>query len=296
MALQFFDHRTDEAHSERSIEDQLKAQQSIEKISVTRIDLENRPRYFERAVELLIMLEVIKNLLVLQERDRKLMRLREELGRIPPERQTLTAQAGTTQANLDAVKLRAKHIEADRKKLELDVDAQKQLIDKYSLQQFQTRKNEEYRALAHEIDNCKKAISGLEDRILQLMEEADQVQKLTATTSHEAQQVRQTVDGKLADLARREEGLRRELSDLETGRLDLSAAVEDGARSRYERLLKNKGTSVIVGIERGVCGGCHMTLQRQIVVSCQAEQEIVACPNCGRLLYFTPDMDTTLVD
>ena len=40
------------------------------------------------------MMEVIKNLLALQERDRKLMRLREELSRIAPERQALGAAAG----------------------------------------------------------------------------------------------------------------------------------------------------------------------------------------------------------
>jgi uncharacterized protein len=248
------------------------------------------------AVELVIMLQVIKNLLALQERDRKLMRLREELGRIPPERQTFTAQAAATQARLEAVRLRGKHIESDRKKLELDVDAQKQLIEKYSLQQFQTRKNEEYRALAHEIETCKKTISGLEDRILELMEEADQNQRELAAASREAQANKQLVDGRLAELSQREKELEKELADLEASRAELSGTVEESPRARYERLFRSKGNSVIVGIDRGVCGGCHMSLQRQVVVSCQADQELVACPNCGRILYFTPDMDTTFVD
>jgi uncharacterized protein len=242
------------------------------------------------------MLEVIKNLLALQERDRKLMRLREELERIPPERQTSTAQANASQAALEAARLRARHTESDRKKLELEVDAQKQLIEKYSLQQFQTRKNEEYRALAHEIQICKDNISQVEDRILELMEQADQVQKEITAASRDAQEIRQRVDGKLADLAQREAKLKRELEGLEAGRAELAAAVEEFPRGRYERLFRSKGSTVIVGIEHGVCGGCHMTLQRQVVVSCQADQDIVSCPNCGRILYFTADMDTTLAE
>jgi predicted nucleic acid-binding Zn-ribbon protein len=72
--------------------------------------------------------------------------------------------------------------------------------------------------------------------------------------------------------------------------------VEDDARMRYERLSKQKGHNVVVGIERGVCGGCHMRLNPQIVVSCRAEQEIVTCPNCGRILYYTRDMDMVVAD
>jgi len=34
-----------------------------------------------------------------------------------------------------------------------------------------------------------------------------------------------------------------------------------------------------------------MLLSRSVVVTCQAEQEIVTCPNCGRILYYTSDMD-----
>ncbi len=242
------------------------------------------------------MLQVIKDLLALQERDRKLMRVREELDRIPPERASLAAQAAASQGRLDQARQSAKQNEAERKKLELEVEAQKQQIEKYSLQQFQTRKNEEYRALTHEIDACKQTISQLEDRILDLMEQADKTQREITATSREAQETRSLVDRRSADLDKREAGFKQELQGLEEGRAELAGAVGEAARARYERLLKNKGNTILVGIQRGVCGGCHMTLQRQVVVSCQADHEIVSCPNCGRMLYFTPDMDTSVVE
>src|SRR5687767_1401533 len=116
------------------------------------------------------MLPVIENLLILQDRDRKIMRIEAELANIGPEKTSLENTAKNGQAQLDSAKLRVKQIESDRKKLELDVDAKKQQIEKYSLQQFQTKKNEEYRALAHEIDTCKAVIVKLEDEQLALME------------------------------------------------------------------------------------------------------------------------------
>jgi predicted nucleic acid-binding Zn-ribbon protein len=39
-----------------------------------------------------------------------------------------------------------------------------------------------------------------------------------------------------------------------------------------------------------------MTLNRQVVVTCKQEQEIVTCLNCGRILYYTRDMDLAVAE
>ena len=119
------------------------------------------------------MLDVIEKLLILQDCDRKILRVKDELGRIEPDRREMQAKITNTQSSFEAAKHRVKQIESDRKKLELDVEAKKQQIEKYSLQQFQTKKNEEYRALAHEIETCKGIIFKLEDQQIELMEKAE---------------------------------------------------------------------------------------------------------------------------
>ena len=240
------------------------------------------------------MLPAIENLLILQDRDRKIMRVEAELANLLPERNSLDLRAKQASAKLEAGKLKAKQIESERKKLELDVEAKKQLIEKYSLQQFQTKKNEEYKALAHEIDNCKAAISKLDDEQLVLMEQLE-------TATREANEVSKETAGLLKDvelartaLADKEVRLKKELADLKSDYSRLEAAVEEGVRERYERLRKQRGATTVVGIDRGICGGCHMKLPMQVVLSCQAQQEIVSCPNCGRILYFTREMDLAM--
>jgi predicted nucleic acid-binding Zn-ribbon protein len=242
------------------------------------------------------MLEAIEKLIILQDRDRKLIRLREELAHIPVERVQLQTRAAAAQTSLDTSKQKGKQIESDRKKLELDVDAKKQLIEKYSLQQFQTKKNEEYKALAHEIEMCKEAIFKLEDQQLELMEQAEQAQKEVAAATQRTAEAKKTIDARLSDIAAREANLKKELADLETNREELATAVDETTRSRYDRLLKHKGSNVVVGIQHGVCGGCHMQLSRSTIVTCQAEQEIVTCTNCGRILYYTRDMDLAVAE
>jgi len=242
------------------------------------------------------MHDVIEKLLILQDRDKQIAQLQNELARIEPERAELNGRAASTQAGLDVAKTRVKQIESDRKKLELDVEAKKQQIEKYANQQFQTKKNEEYRALAHEIETCKQVILKLDDQQIELMEKAELAQKDVVVANGLCSEARKRADGLIADLAKREENLKKELAGLQANREQLAQAVDEAARSRYERLLKNKGTNVVVGVQHGVCGGCHMKLPTQIIVSCRAQEEIVTCINCGRILYYTNDMDLVAAD
>jgi len=242
------------------------------------------------------MLEMIEKLLILQDRDKKIARLRSELEHIGPERQSLKTRSSGAQAALDAAKLRVKELESQRKDLELEAQAKRALIEKYANQQLQTRKNEEYRALAHEIDGCKEAIVKLEDREIALMELGEAAQKAVAAATQVAAEAKKLMDDQVAQLGAREEKLQQELAAMEASRQELAGAVDDGARGRYERLMKSKGGNVVVGVQHGVCGGCHMRLPTQIIVSCQGQQELVTCTNCGRILYYTRDMDLAVAD
>jgi len=242
------------------------------------------------------MFEVIEKLLILQDRDRKIGRVEEELAHIEPERQSLKAKAAAAQTQLEQAKLRIMHIESSRKDLELEVETKKQMIVRYANQQFQTRKNEEYRALAHEIEMCKEAIFKIEDQEIELMEQTEAGQKEVLRATQTVKEARKLMDEQVAQLDAREQNLQKELAELETNREALASAVDESTRSRYERLVRSKGENVVVGVQHGVCGGCHMKLPPQLTVTCQAEKELVSCSNCGRILYYSSDMDLAVAD
>jgi predicted nucleic acid-binding Zn-ribbon protein len=155
------------------------------------------------------MLEVIEKLLILQDRDRKIRRVEAELAHIEPERKSLLTKASGTQANLEAGKNRGRQIESDRKRLELDVEAKKNQIERYANQQLQTRKNEEYKALAHEIEMCKAEINKIEDQQIALMEQAEAAQKEVVRLTQEAAEAKKHADQLVVQLGEREQNFRR---------------------------------------------------------------------------------------
>jgi len=242
------------------------------------------------------MQDIIEKLLILQDRDRKIIRVNQELAHIIPDRENLRARAASTQGQLEAAKLRVKQIESERKQRDLEIEAKKAQIEKYLNQQLQTRKNEEYKALAHEIEMAKEVIFKIEDAEIVLMEQAEAAQKDVVTANTAAAAAKKLLDDQIGLLDQREANLKKDFAALTSERAQLAAAVDESTRNRYERILKSKGENAVVGIEHSACGGCHMKLPAQIVTNCRAQADLVACPNCGRILYFTSGMELTAAD
>jgi uncharacterized protein len=240
------------------------------------------------------MLDVIEQLLVLQDRDQKIMRLQEELSRIEPERNALLSKADSSKEALKQAKAEANQVESQRKELELEVESKKQQINRYASQQLETKKNEEYQAFNKEIDNCKKAIENLEDQELELMETYDLKLKSIEEAQIVAKEAQSRADEQVGDLKTRETNQLQEKKDVEAERIQLASQIDEEVLLRYDRLLKKKQSKVVVGIDRGVCAGCHMSLPTQIQVSCKGQNEVVNCSNCGRIVYYTRDMALSL--
>ena len=110
------------------------------------------------------MLETIEKLLVLQDRDRKIHRVQQELAHIGPERETFRTKARPPRRNSKPPRPASNKSSPTANGSNSKSKAKKPQIEKYANQQLQTRKNEEYRALAHEIETCKAAIIRLRTR------------------------------------------------------------------------------------------------------------------------------------
>jgi len=230
------------------------------------------------------MLPEIEKLLVLQDRDRKIRTLKQELKLAPLERKDLDEKLTDAVKKLEAMKLKAKEIEVERKKLENEVSTKRDSIAKFQTQKFQTRKNEEFQALNNEIKRFEDEIRVTEDRELELMESGDTAKVQIAETDKETQAVKSQVDKQLANITAKIEAVEAQLKDLETERATLAMAMDEDLLDTFNRLFANKNEAV-VALEHDVCMGCHMKVTTQTVVRVKGSREIVHCEQCGRILY-----------
>jgi predicted nucleic acid-binding Zn-ribbon protein len=231
------------------------------------------------------MIAEIEKLLILQSCDQALRAVTAELAALPAEKAARDRELQAADQRLEAARSRQREIEVERKKLEVEARAKRDQIVRYKTQQLETRKNEEFAALRHEIESAEKAVTELEDRELVLMEEAEALAPSlrAAQEAHAAERAR--VESHMASLAGRGEDLEGRRGKLEADRPALTAGLDEDLLDRYERLFKTKNGLALTTVEHEVCEGCHMKVTHQAILEVKAEKEIVGCPQCGRLLY-----------
>jgi uncharacterized protein len=232
------------------------------------------------------MLEVIEKLLALQDRDQHLRSFQTELTRLPEERKAWEKQLADSAARLEKAKTRAKEIEVEKKSLQMEEQTKRDAITRYKQQQLQTRKNEEYSALSHEIEAAEKHISGLEDRELVLMDEAEQLKPEIEAAEKIHASEKTKVEQMFTSLTEKKANLESRITEVKADRLRFTTDVDEDVLERYERLFKTKNGVAVAPLEHEVCMGCHMKVTTQTGVQVKSGKDIVHCPQCGRILYF----------
>ena len=236
------------------------------------------------------MHEAIEKLLILQDRDQSLAGWRAEITGLATERAEVNSRSANAEAAQAEAEQTSKELEVKKDALEVEIQAEQEKIRTYSKQQLETKDNTAYRALARQIEDCKKLISDLETSELMVMEEIDahaEVLKKTGANLAEAKADQASAMGQIDE---RETNLNQNITDTESLRAEAAAGIEETTLTRYEKLLQRRGANIVVGITHGTCGGCHMKLPTSEIIAVKNENNITHCPNCSRILYYTRDM------
>jgi uncharacterized protein len=227
----------------------------------------------------------LEQLLVLQNRQQKIRQIQAEARTMPQQRQNLEAQLAASVAALAALKSKGQHLEMDRKKLELDAGTRRESINRLKTQQYETRKNDEFRAMGNEIERYEKEIQAIEDQELELMDQAEKAKGELAIEEKKASAVRDSIARQMKDLEEKGATLEGQLNQLTAERTEIAAKVEEELLSLFERLFVSKGDAAVVALEHEVCTGCHMKVTAQTAHRVKNGKEIVSCEQCGRILY-----------
>ena len=230
------------------------------------------------------MLPEIEQLLILQDKDQHLRRLRAEIKKMPADAEAAKGRLAAATAGVTTAREEFNLNEVAIKNLELQIQTRRDTIVKLKTQQFETRKNDEFTALAHEVVRYEGDAAKLEDEEILLMERGETLK----ATLKEAQDHFTTTEGyvkeELGKIKERYINVQAQIKEFEGIRAGLAAKVEEGLLERYDRILAGKG-DVIAGLNGHVCTGCHMKVTAATFNDARAEKIIPHCPNCGRMVY-----------
>src|SRR4029077_15130178 len=129
----------------------------------------------------------------LQSLDLKIAELEREIATLPKHIAQIEKALDSHLRRLEADRAALTANQKERKQLDDDTKVENQKISKLRDQMLGAKTNEQYRAFQHEISFCEEAIRKAEDRILDLMAEAEpldaNVKKAEAALKEEKHQV-----------------------------------------------------------------------------------------------------------
>jgi predicted nucleic acid-binding Zn-ribbon protein len=231
------------------------------------------------------MQDEVRALLILQDRDRRLLALAKDLAKLPQDEARAKAKLAGDETAVVKAHQTLLDCELRVKKIELDAETRRTTIKRLKLQQFETRKNEEFVALGHEIVRYEKDLDDFETKELEAMEEVDGFRKAHKAAEAARAVTRKLVEEDLATVAQRHERMQADQVEVTAERAKLLANVPESVIPLYNRLMKTKDGLAVAPMRDGKCEGCHMKLIASTVMKVQSGREIAQCEDCGRILY-----------
>ena len=231
--------------------------------------------------------ETLRLLRGLQDLDRSLYRVRDELRRLPEERDKRRGRLDSEKHRLAELERHMFEVQSRVKEIEDLTTSQRQRVRKLENQASESRGDTALLvAFQHEIRGLKRDISEAEEEGLGLVEEVDRFTKekdaikaSIATLEEEFAEYSANVEKEIAEAEAKREALESERDER------MGSALDAETRTMYEKLLEAREGEALAELESRVCQGCYVSVPNNIYVRLARCTELVPCPSCGRILY-----------
>src|SRR5215475_1597755 len=236
------------------------------------------------------MLPEIENLLKLQDTDKEIRRLQDEVAELPKRVAVIEQKLAGTKSQLEKAQAAVKADEASRRKYDANITELRGKISKYRDQSLDVKTNDQYKALLHEIQFAEKEIGANEDKILELMVNADARDK-------EVKAAQVELKAETAEIEKEKEAARQRtaedeklLTEWRAKRDQLRTGVNEDLLRHYERVSKFRGSG-ISEVRDHKCMACQVMLRPQTYNEVRAGTSVIACESCQRILYYDSSKD-----
>ncbi len=237
------------------------------------------------------MLQDLALALRLQALDRKIANLENEIATLPKHIAEIEKRLETHTRRLEMDRAALSANQRDRKKFEGDIQLHQQKISKLKDQTLSVKTNEQYKALQNEIAYIEAEIRRAEDKILDLMEASEPLDKNVTVAQTELKQEQQDVEAEKERARERTALDEKELAAVRSERQNVALEMTPAVYNEYERIRKKTKNTPIADATEGRCSACQIMLRPQFFQDLRKGDNIMTCESCGRILTYNPIID-----
>jgi len=227
----------------------------------------------------------LKTVIELQHVDSRIGELTTQIDALPAQIQTLEAQLKDFLHAHEERKLRLAANQRERKELDGEIQLIQTKISKHKGQLYEVKTNEQYKAMLKEIEGEEANIRKIEDKILEKMVEAEDIQKLVTEAGARLEGEKARVAAETKRLNSLREADVKERDELQAQRKNLAAALSAGLLETYERVRKGRRGVAVAEVRDGFCTACNVRLRPQVYNDIRMNETLLTCESCSRIMY-----------
>ena len=231
----------------------------------------------------------LDRLIKLQHLDTAIAGARAQIASHPERIADADARLDEAKQALEAVKKRLGDNQQARRELEKEVAMFQGRLSKFRDQQASVKTNREYQALGHEIQTAQQELGAVEEKVIERMVDADtinaDVKKAEAAFAADQKQIDVEKKTLTAELAEAEGALAKALAEREA----LVREIDPKLIDLFEHIARaRKGQAICAATRDGLCSMCHVRLRPHVFQQVRANDQIIQCDSCQRILYWVP--------
>ena len=206
-----------------------------------------------------------------------------------PERErALETRLDTARQRVTAAKDQLTENQNARRAVEKDVAVHQGRLSKFREQAMAVKTNQEYAAVQKEIGFAQGEIKTIEDRILELMVEADDLAATVKRAEAELAADQKAVEADRRTMTADHATLKASLEKIAAERAEVVRGLSARTLAVFELVSSRRNGVAVAQARDGICTVCHVRLRPQVFNTVLRNDQIVQCDSCQRILYSVP--------
>lgn len=162
------------------------------------------------------------------------------------------------------------------------IDAQ---IEKSQEKLRAVKTNKEYQSTLKEIEDLKEKASGIEDRMIEGLEEIEHADGQVAGQKADLEEVKIDVASKQTDIKEKGEAQQQDLDQWQKVREDILGNIDGKMQELYRKVKRQSNGLAMAAIQEGICDICRMNIPPQLFNELMRMDSMRMCPHCQRIMY-----------
>jgi len=222
-----------------------------------------------------------------QKIDLKIIEQERVLLSTPEKIKVMDDELANTRLKVEKEKEIIDELEKEKRKKEKELEADKDKIKKLEAKLYEVKTNKEYQALLKEIEAAKAMNDKTEEDILVLMDKVEDIKKDYNSSQAHLKIREKEIEIEKSKIEKDTQSVDKVITDLRTERDNLLSVVNEQLRSTYMILREKRNGIAVSNAKNGVCLGCFMNIPPQLFIEVTKNKQLIQCPSCGRILYFS---------